>query len=403
MPTYNDRRSIRNHSNISQGDVRIVNGTIAEGYEDIGSELFSYSQGRMFEEWIDTIGRTNGYNATDLITNPVYILESLIREEIQSEIDLIATVKTTSGGYHQLTFDGTSNYLISTVNDYYNNAYLINLTQDWRSIIVDYVGSTKTVYVADSLTANTTDKYKVVNINPSIIDTSSFDLLGHKTTGTKKDWSFTKSINKIDTFTNILSAISLESFTALLKQFKKYKSIPVLESKTTEDGTFSKPLIVSGLPLLDTKLTPIRNIYSAFEIEYSYNYMKKSYDYKLVINQAGSNESGYDDELDKIKLAVNNYKINRKFVYSCEYIFSSTTLAKFAKKLIDLYTKQRLIVTYTGNVKNHVQYEIGDVVLIDYPKLIPNALNNSAQFQIMGRNQDMTKRNGNITFTLIEV
>ena len=60
-------------------------------------------------------------------------------------------------------------------------------------------------------------------------------------------------------------------------------------------------------------------------------------------------------------------------------------------------------MSYTGDIKNHIKYEIGDVVLINYSKVLPTNKNNSAKFQIMGKTINLAKGQGFVNFTLIEV
>ena len=52
--------------------------------------LYCSGKGRKYGSWIDADSRDNGYNETDLIENPAYIVESMLRDELSltsSEID----------------------------------------------------------------------------------------------------------------------------------------------------------------------------------------------------------------------------------------------------------------------------------------------------------------------------
>jgi hypothetical protein len=46
----------------------------------LNSNLFSLIKGRKFAAWIDADSRNNGYNAANLIENPAYIIESILRD-----------------------------------------------------------------------------------------------------------------------------------------------------------------------------------------------------------------------------------------------------------------------------------------------------------------------------------
>lgn len=48
---------------------------------------FAYGAGRMFGKWIDDNSRDNGYDQGDLIQNPIYIIESILRDELFVERD----------------------------------------------------------------------------------------------------------------------------------------------------------------------------------------------------------------------------------------------------------------------------------------------------------------------------
>ncbi len=52
--------------------------------------IYSDKEGRKFGTWIDAAGRTNSYNANELIENPAYVIETLARDEVSlatAEID----------------------------------------------------------------------------------------------------------------------------------------------------------------------------------------------------------------------------------------------------------------------------------------------------------------------------
>lgn len=378
----------------------------------IFNKIVAFAKGRMFDD-IMLAGRSNGYNVGDLIENPAYIIESLIRHELASEIDLIASSVTLSSGYTKIAFNSTSGYLLSDLDGYYETAYLHNITKDYIALVEFYVGSTKEVYIDGSYYTDTatTDKYKMINIKgDTLIDTTSFDYVGNATNGVRKDWKFAKSINEINTFGDIVKRLCFESFTSIVKSGTKYKLIPVLESRPIVHGILDNPLYSNGMPLINYTYTQLDSIYTDYEINYCYENGRNEYSKTIVVNNnfgtnigEGSIVVAFAEEQVKIKNAIKNYKVSKKFVYSCDWICDNTTAGYFTRRIIDLYTKQRLIVTYTGDIKNHIQYEVGDVVKINYPKMIPASLNNSAQFQIQGKSIDMTKRNGSVTFSLLEI
>lgn len=71
-------------------------GLTIEGKEkteyDYG-KLYALIKGRYFAQWIDQDGRDNGYNFFDVVSNPAYIIESLLRDELgmtTADIDVAA-------------------------------------------------------------------------------------------------------------------------------------------------------------------------------------------------------------------------------------------------------------------------------------------------------------------------
>ncbi len=109
------------------------------------NNVYSLLKGRMFERWIDTAGsRTSGstgYTAGNLIETPIYIIESLLRDEIYVERDLTITTIPADPFSLLLTVDG----LKSSQDDYYNNAIIYNHTNQWKDYVADYVGSIKRI------------------------------------------------------------------------------------------------------------------------------------------------------------------------------------------------------------------------------------------------------------------
>lgn len=370
-----------------------------------GGDTVAYANGRMFDVSM-TSGRSNGYSNNDLIENPVYIIESLIRHEVLAEKDLICEDLPVYSGYSAFSFNDNTGYLLSDLDDYYNGAYLINLTKDWTAPILDYIGTTRTILVASTYIGTESDHYKVFNIKADVIDTTTFDNIGNTTNGVKKNWKFAKSINVKSTWSEIAKSITRESFIGIVKSGSKYKLHAISENKTTVDGTLSMPIILSGLPSISIQFTPVENLYTEFEFNYGYEYGRNEYQNKILVTNTFATTlsvGDFDDEQLKTKDCITNYGINnKKLSIDLEWIYDTDTAVLYAKKMIDICTRQRAVISYIGDYQHHLQYEEGDVVKIDYPKVMPASLNNSTQFQIQSVNIDMSK-NRIITFTLLEI
>ena len=60
------------------------------------------------------------------------------------------------------------------------------------------------------------------------------------------------------------------------------------------------------------------------------------------------------------------------------------------------------MVEYYGDFKNHMKYEIGDQVKINYSSMIPTGLNNSAFFLITGKAVESVNGIPTVRLTLME-
>jgi len=77
---------------------------------EVTDYIYYAGRGREFGAWVDADSRDNGYNSTDLIENPVYIIEDILRTELglgSTEIDYASfdAVGNTTNGTIANTFD----------------------------------------------------------------------------------------------------------------------------------------------------------------------------------------------------------------------------------------------------------------------------------------------------------
>jgi len=180
--------------------------------------------------------RYNGYAADDLIQSGGLIVESLIRDWIHVELDLEITSKT-----------DTTHFIVTglkvEINDYYNDAIIVNVTRGGRVGISDYVGSTKTLILSSAMaTWDAGDKVFLKNINVSI-DTDSIDRVSAKAieTGTT---TATTSLKLVDSAQNFTSTV-----------------LPGMLAKNLTDGTESIIQAVDS----NTTLSLTENIFTSGE------------------------------------------------------------------------------------------------------------------------------------------
>ena len=72
-------------------------------------------------------------------------------------------------------------------------------------------------------------------------------------------------------------------------------------------------------------------------------------------------------------------------------------------KLVEWFTKQRLVVNWSGDIKNHIKYEVGDQVILNDSDLIPTGINNSSKFMIIGKRINIIKSSPYVQFQLLEL
>lgn len=365
------------------------------------SEVYMYAEGRMFDRWIDNnsgSSRSNGKNEGDLIECPPYVIESLLRDELYVERDLSISNTVSTG-----IFEASG--ATSSVDDAYNNAIIRNATTEQKRYILDYVGSSKTFYLsgADGAMANG-DKFILSNVNcDAKINIASFDDLGNTTNGKRKDWKFAKSIFRESTLVPILQGLLFESFCFLFKSYNQYK-IVALDTATSGD-TWSNPLKIDGRELVNGGLTSLDNVYSKYILNYNLDDAKQDYKLSYSVSPLGytTGLTGGSTLQTTCQDVVTNYKIKREFIYNSDWIKDDATAGYFITKLVNWYSKQRLMVTWGGDVKTYLKYEIGDQVKLNYSNLIPNALNNSAYFMVMSKEIVIRKGAPYIIFTLIQM
>jgi len=403
------------------------------------------------------MARFNGYTTDDLIENPSGIIESLLRDEIHTERDLLIDV--VSGA--SITINGSVNNtpLRSSIADYYNGAYLVNVTKNERYSITDYSNYVLTLDSTPSGWA-AGNKCYIKNINCTI-DTNSFDVIqagivetgsasstsygklvssgqnflstvlpgmlventtdstityvvsvdsntqltleddlfesgdNYEIRGKRSGWKFARSLTSQQSSTQVLNQLLFESHCLLFKSYNQWRLIDLGDGKVS--GTLTTPLRSEGKALVTTQLTPLLNIYSSFVLNYGYDYTKKIYSKKITVDKNSSSNLYLDSYKATCLNAETKYKISRKYEYNSDWIQDDTTAELFLERLILWFSYQRLIVNWTGDIKNHIQYEIGDRVLINYPLMIPTSKNNSQQFQIIGKQTDLVKKKVQLT------
>lgn len=382
-----------NVSNTLQNKLYLGKITKAIEKKYLTDQYYGYAEGRNFGGWIT--GR-NDYTTSSLITLAPYIIESIFRDEIWVERDLVIT-KTNDTTFY-------CNTLSSSTADYYNGATITNITMNETDTIADFVYSTNKIMTTTNAHSgwSSNDKVVVSNIQ-SHIDTDSFDKAGYKAkvAGTRSGWVFARYINSKESCIDLLSSLCFESHTMLFKSYNEWK-LKALDTQSSEDGTLSNPLFNGTQYMLDWELSPLEDVYTDFTINYGYDYAKGIYSGTQFVNKDRSSNASLDAYKTDCSNAVTNYKLRRKFEYNAEWIYDDTTAINLLQKLVKWYTIQRMMVDYTGDVSNHIQWELGDVALINHSR-IPTGKKNTTQFMVVQQRIKPIKGRPEVNLKLMEL
>jgi hypothetical protein len=325
------------------------------------SSNFAAVDGRMYGSWITGRGFT-AYSS--LIERPAHILESILRDEVLSEHDITITSETDTS----MVLSGVGN----DTDDYYNGAEVHIGPYGAIYTVSDYVGSTHT-FTFPSI-GDHGDYIIISNIKgDDYIDKPSFDTV-------RTTWKFAKCINQEEQSNSLFAAICFNGHMALVKDYQKYKLVHL--DTATAVGTFGAPVKMGGQYQIKVGYTPIDNLYSQIELKYCYDYAQRDYTKTYYCDKSEATSgilSTYKTYCRNVEL---NYNIRRKITVECDWINDANTAKELFIRLVPLYTRQRMVVTFYGAMQDYIKYQIGDKVKINFSEYIPNSKNNMAVFII---------------------
>jgi len=379
--------------------------------------LYVPVQGKEFDTWVDAGSRDNGYDSGDLIENPAYVIEDFLRSQIFAEFDVEITANGTWDSGTKTTI--TCPDLLSSVDDYYNGAYVVHVRPATGTAtqltVSDYVGSTNVLSLSAAVTVANGDYVYLWNIQgDNRINIASFDAVGNATDGHRDDgggtgvtWEFARSVNAKLSSRMLLDQLLYESHCMLVLNTDPDTGVGQYELYALEagssDGTLSTPLHRDGLPQIAVSLTDLAEVYTDFTFRYLYHYGKGSCVKTLFCNKNDSSTGIGSTYETYCQNAIDNYKVNRKFHYECSWIRDDDTAEELFKLLIKMMTKQRLLIQYEGNIKDYIDYKVGNVVLVNYADMIPTGVNNSTKFRITQKTVVPKKKDGSVLFQLTEI
>ena len=349
------------------------------------------------------VRRFSGYETLDLINNAPYIIESVLRDEVFKEHNLLIDEVVTK--YDELIVSG----LKKNIDDWYNGSIILDRNISMKVNVLDYNGSSNMLTTDSTVfephVAN--DVIEIYNIRGSKkIDCSTFDYIGNTADGKRDGWTFGASIHKNISVSQLINTLLFESHCIMTLSSGKYKLFALDDDNVV--ATWTNPLKINGREGILSQLTPIENVYNNFVIKWKHDIGSNDYQRKLIVNR--NVPSGYltanngvgDYERNLCRWSYKNYNFEKTYEYGCAFIYDDATAEKFIVRLIRWLYKRRLIVTWNADFGNYIKYEIGDVVKLDYNRYIPASMRASSSFMIIGKS--IHARNvPYITFSLIEI
>jgi hypothetical protein len=358
----------------------------------IEDNVYTAVKGYMVDIWSGLGTRTSGIATDDLIEVPALIIESLIRDEICVERDLVIDSISTA----DIVFS-TLTPLNNTINDFYNTSILVNVTRNERYFVSDYVGATRTLTLDTTPSGwSANDKCYLKNVDCHI-DITSFDAIQKRQID--NGWEFARVLNQQQDSQAILNQLLFESFCMIVKSNNEYKLIDLATGSNA--GTLEEPIWENGSPLFSTELTPFNNIYTDFTLNYGYDYAKKIYSKRIFVNKNGSSNAylttaGLETYCSNAEI---DYKIKRKYEYNADWVQDDDTANFVLESMVKWLTYQRMVVSGGYDCEPYLQFETGDRMLIDFDFMIPTVKNDSQEFIIMSKNIDPIKKK--IQFNLV--
>jgi hypothetical protein len=362
------------------------------------------AKGRKFGAWIDADSRSNGYNAGDLIENPAYIIESLIRDEMLAEKKLVMTDPILAN-----TIECQS--LLSSVDDYYNGAYYHNLTTGFETTITDYDGAAKVLSLAgNDSSAVAGNIIELTSIKYSEkIDYSSFDTVGANSSGSRHGWVFAKSIQNIDNALEVIRRICYEAFVCLVKTSSGKYRLVSLDANPSTALVIEQNQMARAPRRSETHYSLIRN---RFDIGFCYNYATGRFDRSIALNAGASGltsntftpssftpdedagvtkyGAGVDDSLCGV--SKTRYKVDGLLQENLQWVNDLATAELFVKKAVEWNYSPHITAdvlgwfgdTASSSRKPLILYERGDQCYIDHP-LLDSGISNTYVFMVTNK------------------
>ena len=183
--------------------------------QEVGG-VFTNVWGREYGAWI---GSRGGHSSGDVIENPSGMIESIIRDEIHAERDLILTDIIAVTPNVILEIEKVAHRI---AEDYYNGSYFHNINNNWTALVTDYATPANPEFTFSGSPGSYAylDNVYLTNVNVNL-NTTLFDALETA----RSTWTFARSINKKIKAFDLLNELCFESHSILFKSNDEYKIV----------------------------------------------------------------------------------------------------------------------------------------------------------------------------------
>ena len=308
--------------------------------------IYYSGKGRKYGAYIDADSRNNGYNKGDLLENPIYIIESILRSELGEYYSGNATSTTSN----KLVNSGAS-FATSIVGQ-----TVYNVTDGTSAMVTARDSGTTLSIDADIMASG--ESYIISGLTSDEIDYASFDTSGNTSNGllaniyedavadVKFAFSQFKFINSFDLIQKL--AKFCFSYVFISGDGKvKIKTLQSVGDYTSADQTINFDDINLN-KISKTSLNGLKN-----EIIVKYNYDIGS---KETLSEVTSSDSTSQGS------TVNGFNKKGSVEFVSNTIIDDTTATKLADAYKGLMKSRKNILEFSTNSPKYNHLEIGDII-----------------------------------------
>jgi hypothetical protein len=335
--------------------------------------------GRKFRSWIDRA--SNSLAVTDVIEHPVYLIESLLRDEIHTEKNLIVSSVTADDPETILEIES----LAINQADYYNGAYFYHLNSGVYYLVNDYDNTTNLLTIAnpsqDIITAGDLGFLFNVDIN---LDAENFDDVA---INFRPDWIVRRHFGTEESSDDILESLAFDLFCLLDRNSMTSYRLKPIEKKNLADAIFNNPLKADGDAMIKVNFTDPSFLNNRFELDYNFDYATNTYKSRFTIDKNNCSDAAMDAEYKTLcKNVEEKYRVkDNPWIGSSKNHYDASTVRELMKLIIRWKTFIHGLIEYHGDLETHGKYAVGDQVKIDYKVKVPTKINKYASFIITHR------------------